>query len=60
MIPKEGGDDRGIGLVEVVWKVVMVILNRCLTNSISFQDINYGLWIGRSTRNASLEAKLIQ
>ena len=44
----------------MVWKVVMVIINRRLTNSIYFQDINYGLWVGRSTRTASLEAKLIQ
>ena len=28
LIPKGGGEYRGIGLVEVVWKEVVVILNR--------------------------------
>ena len=28
LIPKGKGDYRGIGLVEVMWKVVAVILNR--------------------------------
>ena len=36
LIPKGKGDYRGIGLVEVMWKVVAVILNRRLTSSITF------------------------
>ena len=32
LIPKGKGDYRGIGLVEVLWKVVAVILNRRLTS----------------------------
>ena len=35
LIPKGKGDYRGIGLVEVMWKVVAVILNRRLTSSIT-------------------------
>ena len=60
LIPKEGGEYHVIGLVEVVWKVAMVILNRRLTNFIAFHDINYLLWVCRSASTASLEAKLIQ
>ena len=33
-VVKGGGDYRGISLVEVVWKVVMVILNRRLSTTI--------------------------
>ena len=31
LIPKGKGDYRGIGLVEVMWKIMAVILNRRLT-----------------------------
>ena len=39
LIPKGKGDYPGIGLVEVMWKVVAVILNRRLTSSITFHDV---------------------
>ena len=39
LIPKGEGDYRGIGLVEVMWKVVAVILNGRFTSSITFHDI---------------------
>ena len=31
LIPKGGGDYRGIGLVDVTWKAVTVIINFCFT-----------------------------
>ena len=55
-----GGGHCGIGLVEVMWKVVTVIINRCLTNSIAFQDILLGFRSGCGTGTASLKVKLIQ
>ena len=42
LIPKGKGDYRGIGLVEVMWKVVAVILNRRLTSSITFHNVLHG------------------
>ena len=60
LIPKGKGDYRGIGLVEVMWKVVAVILNRRLTSSITFHDVLHGFWAGRGTGNATLEAKMLQ
>ena len=36
LIPKGKGDYRGIGLVEVMWKVVAAILNLRLTASITY------------------------
>ena len=60
LIPKGKGDYRGIGLVEVMWKVVAVILNRRLTSSITFHDVLHGFRAGRGTGTATLEAKLLQ
>ena len=60
LIPKGQGDYRGIGLVEVMWKVVALILNRRLTSSITFHDVLHGFRAGRGTGTATLEAKLLQ
>ena len=60
IILKGKGDYRGIGLVEVMWKVVAVILNCCFTSSITFHDTLHGFQAGRGTGTATLEAKLLQ
>ena len=60
LVPKGKGDYRGIGLVEVMWKVVAVILNRRFTSSITFHDVLHGFRVGCGTGTATLEAKLIQ
>ena len=54
MIPKGKKDYRGIGLVEVMWKVVAENLNRGLTASITFHDFFHGFWAGRGTGTATL------
>ena len=38
LIPKGGGKYYGIGLVEVIWKAVAVVLNRRFTASITYHD----------------------
>ena len=60
LIPKGKGDYRGIGLVEVMWKVVAVILNRRLTSSINFHDVLHGFRADCGTGTATLKAKLLQ
>ena len=60
LIPKGKKDYRGIGLVEVVWKVVAAILNRRFTSSITYHDALHGFRAGRGTGTATLEAKLLQ
>ena len=60
LIPKRKGEFRGIGLVEVTWKVVAVILHRRLTARIKFYDALHGFWEGRGTGTATLEAKLLK
>ena len=60
LIRKGKGDYRGICLVEVMWKVVAVILNRRFTSSITFHDVLHGSQVGCGTGTATLEAKLLQ
>ena len=60
LIPNGKTDYRGIGLMEVVWKVVTVILNRRFTAPITFYDVHRGFRAGSGTGTASLEAKLFQ
>ena len=60
LIPKGGKGYRGIGLVEVMWKVVAAILNFRLTASITYHDFLHGFRAVRGTGTAPLESKLIQ
>ena len=60
LIPKGGKDYRGIGLMELMWKVVADILNRRLTASITFHKFLHGFRAGCGTGTATLEAKLLQ
>ena len=43
-----------------MWKLVAVILNLRLTDSIAFHDFLHGFRTGRGTGTATLEAKLLQ
>ena len=54
MIPKGEKEYCGIGLVEVMWKVVAEILNLRLTASITFYEFLHGFWVGRGTGTANL------
>ena len=53
-------DYRGIGLVEVMQKVVAAILNRRFTASITYHNLLHGFRSGRGTGTATLETKLLQ
>ena len=60
LMPKGKTDYRGIGLVEVMWKVVAEILNLRFTASITYHDFLHGFPADRGTGTATLEAKLLQ
>ena len=60
MITKGRQEYRGIGLVEVMRKVVAAILHLRLTASITYHDFLHGFRAGRGTGTATLEAKLLQ
>ena len=46
--------------MEVMWKVVVTILNRRFTASITYHEVLCGFMAGHSTGTATLEAKLLQ
>ena len=58
--PQGGKDYSGIGLLEVMWKVVAVILNRRFPSSITYHDALHGFRSGRGTGTATLETKMLQ
>ena len=60
LIPKGGGDHRGIGLLEVVCNVVAVILNFRFTASITYHDSLHGFWVGCGTGTATIEVNPLQ
>ena len=60
LISKGKKDYRGIGLVEMMWKVVAEILNIRLTSSITFHNFLHGFWVGRGTGTVTIEAKLLR
>ncbi len=49
---------HGIGLLEPVWKLISSVVNRRLTQSITFHDNLHGFLPNRETGTACLEAKL--
>ena len=56
LIPKGKKDYWGIGVVEVMWKVVAAIINRRFTASITYPNVLHGFRAGRDTGTATLEA----
>ena len=60
LFPKDKGDYRGIGVMEVIWKVVAENLKFWLIAYITYHDFLHGFLAGRGTGNSTLEAKLIQ
>ena len=60
LIPKGEEGSRGIGLVKVLWKAIVSLLNRRLTAAISFHDTLNRFQLGRGTGTAALEANLLE
>ena len=59
LIPKGGGDYRGIGLLELTWKIIERVMDRRL-NAIPIHESLNGCRDGRGTGTAVIEAKLAQ
>ena len=57
LLPKGGGDYRGIGLLEPIWKLNEAIMDRRL-NVIEFHDCLHGYLPKRGTGTGTMEAKL--
>ena len=58
MITKGNTDTQGIGLLEMIWKVVEAIINTRLQTSIQFHNILHGLHAGRVMGMATMEIKI--
>ena len=59
-LPKGSGEYRGIGLVEVVWKVCVAVVNFRLKKSVDLHDTLHSFRAGRGMGTATLEANLEQ
>jgi hypothetical protein len=59
LLPKGGGDYRGIGLLEPLWKVVERIMDRGL-NTLPLHEVLHGCRNRHVTGTAILEAELAQ
>ena len=59
LIPKGGGDYRGIGLLEPIWKCIERVIEHRL-NAIELHDSLHGCRDARGTGTAIIEAKLAQ
>ncbi len=59
LIPKGGGDYRGIGLLEPIWKVIKQVMDHRL-EVIALHDCLHGCRNGQGTGTAVIKAKLAQ
>jgi hypothetical protein len=59
LIPKGGGDYRGIGLLEPIWKVIKWVMDHPL-KVIALHDSLHGCCNGQGTGTAAIKAKLTQ
>jgi hypothetical protein len=60
LLPKASGSFRGIGLLEVIWKLLTSIIDVRIKAAIDFHDALHGFWAKRGTGTAIIEAKLFQ
>ena len=47
LIPKGNTYTRGIGLLEMLWKIVKAIIDTCLWDSIQFHNLLHKFCVGR-------------
>ena len=59
-LPKGRGGYQGIGLVDVLWKVCVMVVNFRINSTVTLHDALRGLSSGRGTGTATLEEKLAQ
>ena len=61
LIPKGGGDYRGIGLLEIIWKAIeSIIINQRIAGKDHFHDSLHAFIAKRGMGTACIDAKLLQ
>ena len=60
LLPKGDREFRIIGLVKIIWKTVLGIVNHWIGAAVRFHDILHGFWSGQGKGTISFESKLLQ
>ena len=60
LLPKADGGVRGIGLLDIVWKILMRIVDLRVKGAVSFHDTIHGFRAQRGCSTAIIEAKVVQ
>jgi hypothetical protein len=60
LLPKPDGGVQGLGLLEVIWKVIASILTERLNAAVKWHNCIHGFRAERGTGTAIIEAKLFQ
>ena len=60
LIPKGNGDTRGVGLLDVVWKVVEAVIDTHIKTVVKFHGFLHGFCAGIGTGTAIMEIKFAQ
>ena len=60
LLPKGNGNYRGLGLLEISWKIIESIINRRIASKVTFHDALHSFQAKRGTGTACIEAKLLQ
>jgi hypothetical protein len=60
LLPKGEGQYRGIGLLEITWKLISRIIDRRIRQHVEFHDTIHGFRAKRGCGTATIEAKLLQ
>ena len=59
-IPKGNEDTLGVGLIEVVWKVLEAVIDIRIKTVVQFHDVLHGFCGGRGMGTTIMELKLAQ
>ena len=59
ILPKGNGDYWGIGLLELSWKIIELIINQRIASKVTFHNALHGFQANRGTGIACIEAKLL-
>ena len=60
LISKGNPETWGVGLLEVLWKVVETIIDTCIKMVVTFHGILHGFRASRDTGTATIELKIAQ
>ena len=60
LIPKGNVDNQGIGMLGIVWKVVVELIDTQIKTVVQFHDVLHGFCAGRGAGTAIMELKLVQ